>query len=83
MTGVAGAAAMGPALVFARSLAAAEFTFTQFHNQAEASSLHQRLVEMWSAIRKETDGRVDAQVFPENKPRRRQRSRRARHARPR
>ena len=67
VTGVAGAAAMGPTLVFARSLAAAEFTFTQFHNQAEASSLHRRLVEMWAAVRSETNGRVDTQVFPENK----------------
>ena len=57
----------GLPLVFVRSLRAAEFTFTQFHNQAEASSLHRRLVEMWSAIRAQTRGRVDAQVFAENR----------------
>lgn len=44
----------------------AEFNFIQYHNQTPASSLHQRLVEMWAAIRTETNGRVDAQVFPQN-----------------
>jgi tripartite ATP-independent transporter DctP family solute receptor len=62
---VAGAA-VGPALVFVRSLRAAEFTFVQFHNQPTASSLHRRLVEMWTAIRDETRGRVYTRVFPEN-----------------
>ena len=58
---------VGAAAVFVRSLRAAEFTFTQFHNQTEASTLHQRLVEMWASIRAETRGRVDAQVFAENR----------------
>jgi TRAP-type transport system periplasmic protein len=44
----------------------AEYTFTQLHNQTAASSLHQRLVQMWAAIRTETSGRVDAQVLAEN-----------------
>jgi tripartite ATP-independent transporter DctP family solute receptor len=44
----------------------AEYAFTQFHNQTVASALHQRLVEMWNAIRSETGGRVDARVFAEN-----------------
>lgn len=44
----------------------AEFDFIQYHNQTTASSLHQRLVEMWAAIRTETNGRVDTQVFPQN-----------------
>jgi tripartite ATP-independent transporter DctP family solute receptor len=52
--------------VAAQQRARADFTFTQFHNQTTASSLHQRLVEMWDAIRKETGGRVEAQVLPEN-----------------
>jgi tripartite ATP-independent transporter DctP family solute receptor len=59
-------AALGPVTVFARSLRAAEFTFTQFHNQTATSSLHLRLVEMWAAIRAETRGRVETQVFPQN-----------------
>ena len=45
---------------------AADFAFIQYHNQPAASSLHQRLDEMWSAIRTETGGRVDTRVFPEN-----------------
>jgi tripartite ATP-independent transporter DctP family solute receptor len=43
-----------------------EYAFIQYHNQPAASPLHRRLVEMWTAIRAETRGRVDAQVFPEN-----------------
>jgi TRAP-type transport system periplasmic protein len=60
------AAAVAPLAVFARSLRAAEFSFTQFHNQTTTSSLHRRLVEMWAAIQTETRGRVDAQVFAQN-----------------
>ena len=44
----------------------AEHTFTQYHNQTVASSLHRRLVEMWAAIRTETQGRVETQVFAQN-----------------
>src|SRR5688572_10872927 len=62
---VAGAA-LGSVSILVRSVKAADFTFKQFHNQTTASSLHQRIVEMWDAIRKETGGRVEAQVFPEN-----------------
>ena len=62
---VAGAA-LGSLSVFARSLRAAEYNFVQYHNQPAASSLHRRLVEMWTAIRTETGGRVDVQIFPEN-----------------
>jgi tripartite ATP-independent transporter DctP family solute receptor len=43
-----------------------QFTLTQYHNQTADSSLHARLTEMWTAIRKETGGQVDAQVFPLN-----------------
>lgn len=50
----------------ARQRGRADYTFTQFHNQTTASSLHRRLVEMWDAIRMETGGRVDARVFPQN-----------------
>src|SRR5688572_19212627 len=67
---LAGAAA-GSASLFIRTGAAAqsgraEFTFTQYHNQTAESSLHKRLAEMWSAVRTETGGRVEAQVFPLN-----------------
>jgi tripartite ATP-independent transporter DctP family solute receptor len=44
----------------------ADHTFTQFHNQPPTSSLHRRLVEMWTAINTETGGRVGAQVFAQN-----------------
>src|SRR5438093_529004 len=44
----------------------ADYTFTQFHNQTATSSLHRRLVEMWAAIRTETRGRVETQVFAQN-----------------
>ena len=44
----------------------AEFRFTQYHNQTADSSLHKRITAMWSAIEKETDGRVAAEVFPLN-----------------
>jgi tripartite ATP-independent transporter DctP family solute receptor len=60
------AAALAPLAVFARSLRAAEYTFTQFHNQTATSSLHRRLVEMWAAIRTESGGRVDTQVVAQN-----------------
>ncbi len=56
-------AGVGPA---ARQRGRPDVAFTQYHNQTSASSLHRRLVEMWSAIRNETGGRVDAQVFAEN-----------------
>ncbi|OLE85272.1 MAG: hypothetical protein AUF76_01230 [Acidobacteria bacterium 13_1_20CM_2_65_9] len=62
---VAGAM-LGSASILARSVRAAAYTFTQYHNQPATSSLHRRLVEMWTAIRNETNGRVDTQVFAEN-----------------
>jgi tripartite ATP-independent transporter DctP family solute receptor len=60
------AAAVGSLTVFSRTLRAADFNFIQYHNQVATSSLHVRLVEMWEAIKKETNGRVEAQVFPMN-----------------
>jgi tripartite ATP-independent transporter DctP family solute receptor len=62
---VTGATA-GSLTLLTRSLRAADFTFTQYHNQTAESSLHRRLVEMWAAIAKETRGRVETQVFPGN-----------------
>src|SRR5687767_2658719 len=43
-------ATIGSLTVFARSIRAADFNFTQYHNQAADSPLHRRLVEMWTAI---------------------------------
>jgi TRAP-type transport system periplasmic protein len=60
-------AAVGSASLFVRTgYAQAQFTFTQYHNQTADSSLHIRLIEMWTAVRNETRGRVEAQVFPLN-----------------
>jgi tripartite ATP-independent transporter DctP family solute receptor len=47
-------------------LRAADFSFVQYHNQTDASSLHRRLVEMWEAVRKETNGRVETRVLAQN-----------------
>lgn len=54
-----------PLTVFAQG-GGAEFRLIQYHNQNAESSLHKRISEMWSAIEKETGGRVEAQVFPLN-----------------
>ena len=62
---VAGAT-LGSVSLFVRSLRAADYNFTQYHNQPAASPLHQRISEMWAAIKMETGGRVETQVFPSN-----------------
>lgn len=59
-------AGLGSALVFARSARAAEFSFTQFHNQVAESPLHRQLVAMWDDIRRETGGRVETRVAAQN-----------------
>lgn len=65
-------AAIGSVSVFAAASAnagqqrRADFRFAQYHNQTAASPLHQRLVEMWAAIREESGDRVETQIFPEN-----------------
>ncbi len=68
-------AALGSASLLARPLSSfgaatrqgtAEFRFIQYHNQTAASFLHKRISDMWTAIRTETDGRVEGQVFPLN-----------------
>jgi tripartite ATP-independent transporter DctP family solute receptor len=38
----------------------------QLHNQPTESHQHRFLVELWDAVRKETDGKVDIAVFAEN-----------------
>jgi TRAP-type transport system periplasmic protein len=44
----------------------AKYAFTQYHGQTATSTLHENLTAMWDAIRAETNGRVEAQVFAEN-----------------
>jgi tripartite ATP-independent transporter DctP family solute receptor len=60
------ATTLGSLVVFTRPLSAADYNITQYHNQAADSPLHLRLVEMWTAVRNETRGRVETMVFPEN-----------------
>jgi TRAP-type C4-dicarboxylate transport system substrate-binding protein len=66
---LAGVTAGSASLFIPRDAAAqgrAQMHFTQYHNQTADSSLHVRLTEMWTAVRNETRGRVEAQVFPLN-----------------
>ena len=58
--------AAGGSLLVSHRAAAAEFQLRQFHNQPHESPLHKRLLEMWAAVKAETNGRVDVQTFPEN-----------------
>ena len=60
------AAAAGSFTILARAQKPAEYRFSQYHNQTADSPLHLRLVEMWTAVRNETGGRVETQVFPQN-----------------
>jgi tripartite ATP-independent transporter DctP family solute receptor len=60
------AAAAGSFTILTRAQQAAEYRFSQNHNQTPDSPTLLRLVEMWTAVRKETGGRVDTQVFPQN-----------------
>lgn len=43
-----------------------DYAFVQYHGQTAGSTLHANLCAMWTAIRAETDGRVQATVHPEN-----------------
>jgi tripartite ATP-independent transporter DctP family solute receptor len=62
---LAGAAAAGSALIVRPTLAA-EYKFSQYHNQAATGPLHKNLVAMWEAVRTETNGRVETTVYAEN-----------------
>src|ERR1700749_3562704 len=55
----------GATLIVKRTRAA-DYKFSQYHNQAVGVPLHRNLVAMWDAIRAETNGRVEATVYPEN-----------------
>ena len=59
------ALAGGMALI-SRNVHVADFKLRQFHNQPADSPLHKRLVEMWSAVKTETGGRVDVATFADN-----------------
>lgn len=58
-------AAAGSALIVRPALAA-EYRFSQYHNQAASGTLHNNLVAMWQAVAAETNGRVETTVYPEN-----------------
>ena len=59
-------AMLGSAPLILKRQRSAEFTFAQYHNQTATGSLHQRLVEMWTAVRSETGGRVETEVYALN-----------------
>jgi tripartite ATP-independent transporter DctP family solute receptor len=44
----------------------ASWSARQFHNQPAQSHQHSFLVDMWAAVRAETDGRMNVTVFPQN-----------------
>src|SRR6202167_3284554 len=62
---LSGAAVMGSTLIV-KPLQAAEYKFSQYHNQAASGPLHRNLTAMWEAVRAETNGRVETIVYPEN-----------------
>src|ERR1700675_3337736 len=53
-------------LLTSRRVPAAEFELRQFHNQPADSPLDKWLVQMWDAVKTETNGRVQVQTFPDN-----------------
>ena len=63
---LSGAAAVMGSTLIVRPLQAAEYRFSQYHNQADTGTLHKNLTAMWEAIRVKTNGRVEATVDPEN-----------------
>jgi tripartite ATP-independent transporter DctP family solute receptor len=63
---LSGTAAIGAAIIVRPSRAAAEYRFSQYHNQAASGTLHRNLTAMWAAIAAETNGRVETTVYAEN-----------------
>jgi tripartite ATP-independent transporter DctP family solute receptor len=53
-------------LLATRRAIAVDFPMRQYHNQPTDSPLHKRLVQMWDAVKAETRGRVQVEIFPEN-----------------
>jgi tripartite ATP-independent transporter DctP family solute receptor len=62
---LAGAAVAGTTLIVRPTLAA-EYKFSQYHNQAASGPLHKNLTAMWQAVAAETNGRVETTVYAEN-----------------
>jgi tripartite ATP-independent transporter DctP family solute receptor len=58
--------AAGGMMLMNRRALAADFELRQFHNQPADSPLHKRLVELWAAVKTETNGRVQVQTFADN-----------------
>ena len=56
----------GGLTLIGRRIQAADFKLRQFHNQPADSPLHKRLLEMWAAVKTETNGRVDVATFADN-----------------
>jgi len=63
---LSGAAAAAGSAIIVRPSLAAEYKFSQYHNQAASGTLHKNLTAMWQAIAAETNGRVETIVYPEN-----------------
>ncbi len=61
---LAGAAVSATATV--RRSGAAALEMRQFHNQPADTPLHRRLVELWDAVERETEGRLKVRVMAEN-----------------
>ena len=61
-----GLAAAGGMLLLCPRARAAEFSLRQFHNQPADSPLDKWLKQMWDAVKTETNGRVEVQIFPDN-----------------
>jgi tripartite ATP-independent transporter DctP family solute receptor len=59
-------AAAGGTALLGIGAGATNIEMRQFHNQPAESPLHKALVDMWAAIKTETDGRVQVQTFPDN-----------------
>lgn len=53
-------------MLICRTGKAADYSFRQYHNQPTESPLHKRLSEMWAAVGRETGGRVQVSIIPEN-----------------
>ncbi len=62
----AGLMAASGMLLIARRAHAAEFDLRQFHNQPAGSPLDKWLWQLWDAVKTETNGRVQVQVFADN-----------------
>src|SRR5215831_6023036 len=62
---LAGAAVSAVAATRRRARAAA-LEMRQFHNQPADTPLHRRLVELWDAVARESEGRLKVRVFAKN-----------------